>query len=786
MSMTRLLALCSLLLPIVALGQSTTVNSTITDSTGQVWSNGSYTITFVPTPNLPNNYQWNGSTFVPQKYQGVFDNTGTFTVTLPDNNTITPAGTQWAFVLCPNATATCTTVTTPVTGSNENLSSLFSSRVVPPVIFAAPLPRAYSQSEVATPPPTQGGQFYQVIGDIPYYWTGTAWKALGGADGVLLDPTSPQEICCFGLTVDKSFTAGSINGVINANSYSSLNAAVAACSGACTVDVNAAIPLSANLALTSATTLRFNQPGSITMSGFTLTTGKIQAPAYQIFNSCTGLTYGTMVNAAPVEWCGATADGSGGTDDTAAIQQTINSLQIGQGLLSAGSYRIATGPVNITKPSVGISGVGMREYSPTQYGTPPASVLVNTTANTDTLDVFGTSISANVAFTTLRDFNVERSVAPSGSAKGISLSYTYGATIRNVGSVDSVYNLYVHSSGSQGTGVVEDFMGQWGSNGISETAGNYYGIYLDSSDGLQNPSFRIRHSFVVDANANPAVISYGLAAVGTQLNDLMVYGFETATVDYGVMLNQTGFNSAITSADIHFTGGINDGCITSCYLIQNLTAAGGAGLEISGGYLTNQSSNPLIDVESSSGVHINGVQFGVAGGGAESACIDFNNSTNSSATGNLCQGVSNVGILLNLSTAIAITGNNLTGNADGNGLITLVGSGLNSITGNTLGGTGASLIVDVNSNSNTGLYTNPIQASLSPASILGSNPLSVGQPTSATQYQLSNQSSWRQSSGTPTGTCINGSMDSNLLTTTGTFATYQCKGNTWVGIGTAY
>lgn len=178
--MRKLWILCSLLLSIPAMGQTTVVTALVTDGTGQTWNNGTFTVNFWPVPGLPNNYQWQGAKFVPQQYLGTMDGSGSFSVTLPDNNTITPSGTQWQFVLCPNATAACTTIVTPVTGASENLSSLFSSRVVAPVIFSAPMPRAYSTSEVAVPPPLQGGQFYRVTDNVPLFWTGTMWKALGG------------------------------------------------------------------------------------------------------------------------------------------------------------------------------------------------------------------------------------------------------------------------------------------------------------------------------------------------------------------------------------------------------------------------------------------------------------------------------------------------------------------------------------------------------------------------------------------------------------------------------
>src|SRR5579875_1029257 len=182
MSMMQRFVLYSFLaaVSLMASAQTTVLTVSVTDSTGQIWANGTWQATFFPVPNFPNNYRWQGSAFVPQVYSGTMDNTGTFTVTLPDNNTITPAGTQWSFSVCPNATASCTVIVTPVTGATENLSSLFSSRVNPPVIYAAPMPRAYSSSEVTQPPGLHGGQFYQVTNNVPYFWTGSQWINIGG------------------------------------------------------------------------------------------------------------------------------------------------------------------------------------------------------------------------------------------------------------------------------------------------------------------------------------------------------------------------------------------------------------------------------------------------------------------------------------------------------------------------------------------------------------------------------------------------------------------------------
>lgn len=176
----RWLLIALILESLTLCAQNTNVTATIVDSTSQPWNNGSYSITFVPNPSQPGPYYWQGSQFVPQKYTGSMNGSGTLTVTLPDNNTITPSGSQWAFVLCANTSAACSTITIPVTGASEDLSSIFSSRVTPPLLYSSPMPRAYSSSEIYIPPPNQGGQYYNVTQNLPYFWNGMEWFALGG------------------------------------------------------------------------------------------------------------------------------------------------------------------------------------------------------------------------------------------------------------------------------------------------------------------------------------------------------------------------------------------------------------------------------------------------------------------------------------------------------------------------------------------------------------------------------------------------------------------------------
>lgn len=149
--MKRLCSLFSLLLlstAALAAPSLTVVTVTLTDATSQIWTNANWTTQFVPpfgNPALPNN---NGSAIKPTQ-TGLSDGTGTFTVTLDDNNVVAPAGSKWSFVICPNATVpSCSTIALVVTGPTMNLSTQISAALTTPSVAAAPtLVRSYNDSQ---------------------------------------------------------------------------------------------------------------------------------------------------------------------------------------------------------------------------------------------------------------------------------------------------------------------------------------------------------------------------------------------------------------------------------------------------------------------------------------------------------------------------------------------------------------------------------------------------------------------------------------------------------------
>jgi hypothetical protein len=248
-----ILGISFLLLWLPMLAQNTNVTATIIDSTGQVWANGSYSITFVPNPQQPGQYYWEGVPFSPQKYTGGMNGSGAMTVTLPDNGTITPAGSSWAFVLCANTSAPCSTVTTPVTGPTQDFSAQFSSMVVPPQVYATPLVRSYSNAEVSAPPLNQGGQYYNVTQNVPYFWTGTQWISLGGTVSnvsagnlpplfttTVTTPGTTPQVNFFLSNAPARYVFANCTGTTTVPSYCQLNSAMIALAGTLSNDTTGA------------------------------------------------------------------------------------------------------------------------------------------------------------------------------------------------------------------------------------------------------------------------------------------------------------------------------------------------------------------------------------------------------------------------------------------------------------------------------------------------------------------------------------------------------------------
>lgn len=188
--MRKFLIIFICLLPLLSLAQTSNVTATITDTDGQVWNNGTYIINFVPTPGNPGPYTQNGIPFNQGPFTGVLSNSGVLTITLPDNSTIQPSGSQWQFVICPNATSPCGNKNVAVIGANPNISTTLSAYV--PVVRFPAINQAYGyvDSEV-TPTPNPGGSYWNVTTGCLRLWSGTIWAC---STGTITDLSSPPPI----------------------------------------------------------------------------------------------------------------------------------------------------------------------------------------------------------------------------------------------------------------------------------------------------------------------------------------------------------------------------------------------------------------------------------------------------------------------------------------------------------------------------------------------------------------------------------------------------------------
>lgn len=182
-----------------AYGQTTSITAQVIDTDGIVWANGKWSVSFVPNPGFSGPYQYQGAPFTPQLQSGAMDASGNLSVTVPSNNFITPSGTQWSFTICPNASAQCTTFTTPVTGASLNFTTLFANVKAPRFATSAGS-FGYSNVEV-TPLPLPGGFYYNVQLLCQEVWSGTSFSCGTGGGGTATNLQGP----------------GSINGTFNGN-----------------------------------------------------------------------------------------------------------------------------------------------------------------------------------------------------------------------------------------------------------------------------------------------------------------------------------------------------------------------------------------------------------------------------------------------------------------------------------------------------------------------------------------------------------------------------------------
>jgi len=187
------LVLLTLLLCASAFGQSTTVSGSIQDSPdGQLWFGGTYSFVFRVSPTSPTGaYFWQGAPFSTQQtIAGALDGSGHYSVSIPSNTAITPAGSTWDLTLCPLATSPCFTVQKiTITGGTQTVAP------APPSVrinmgSPAPNTRAYRDGELVAG--SLGQTYFNVTDGLVHVCNlvpCTVWNPIGGVINVAVAPT---------------------------------------------------------------------------------------------------------------------------------------------------------------------------------------------------------------------------------------------------------------------------------------------------------------------------------------------------------------------------------------------------------------------------------------------------------------------------------------------------------------------------------------------------------------------------------------------------------------------
>ena len=175
-SVFKFLILLCIACPLVK-AQSLAVTATITDSDGQNWSNGTWSVQLVSPGGTP---VYNGAPVPTTRQSGSLDNSGNLSVTLYYTATIGPAGAYYNWIICPLASFQCSVFNLNTVSSN--MTSLINPRIMAPRFPAGATSYGYADAEVyPTPPP--GGIYYNVLTPIQRIWNGTAWINNGSGSG---------------------------------------------------------------------------------------------------------------------------------------------------------------------------------------------------------------------------------------------------------------------------------------------------------------------------------------------------------------------------------------------------------------------------------------------------------------------------------------------------------------------------------------------------------------------------------------------------------------------------
>lgn len=492
-----------------------------------------------------------------------------------------------------------------------------------------------------------------------------------------------------------SFGASNIFYSQTADTIASINTQ---CTGGSTYVADVALTISTGGTINSGCKVDFRAGGVWTVaSGQTVTFATaFSSDLSQHFAGAGSVAFSTAQPTCSPEWFGGAGDWNGttGTANDTALASCVSALQAGQIILQSRGYKV-TGPLSITKSNVGISGTAAGY--PYSAGAQVPSYLISTSSTADVVDV------SNTLWNKFENFAIDRSVVPGGTSAGLSFSNTCGVTVNQLQSNDSIRDIYVNGFASCGVGGFFSVSTGWAYTGLTYTgSSSVYGFYVNTA--AVNPSLRMSNvtSTIANASAIGTWTTYGFYTTGGLIQDYMVRNFETAYLSHGIYINGGG----VGSQDLHFDHPILDNCLVDCIYVTGTTAAVAPSIQFDGGWAIGVSSNTgnIIDIESSQGVIVTGMQVGSVSG---ATLVYVNGSRGITVNNNLLLSAFATGIQLNNSTNSVVQGN--FGSPTGaTTILKLTGSTYNTISGNNFRGTattGLSLDATSSNNNATDLNT---------------------------------------------------------------------------------
>ena len=405
-------------------------------------------------------------------------------------------------------------------------------------------------------------------------------------------------------------------------------------------------------------------------TGVTLTlNGTLLAPLSQVFilQGTGAVVIGPNTPLKFPEWLGAKGDNS--TDDTTAIQNTINSLGANGGTVQFGAktYKV-TSVLTISTKHVQLTG-----------GTSFTSIITTPTQTGNMITVAGTAFNpctpSAVIDTTIAHLSLVRS-AVGTAGYGVSINLTCGVLVDDVVVTDSFHGFLLNQVGNP---VIKNSTAYW----TSASASPRYGWDIDTTT---NGSFTVYldHDFAgADTHVGVDGVNVrGIYVHGGHVSDIEIDSFETAAVDYGEYIDCT---SSLCS-DMRITNSIHDRVQVIGHYVKNATNTTSGQFNIIGGNIATNANNAKgVVIDGASFVNVTNVKVLCSGTGTIGISL-INSSFRNNLIGNLPTGCVS-GIDVNSGILNNITGNIVTGSST-DGIKVEGGANGNNLVGNVAHGAG--------------------------------------------------------------------------------------------------